>query len=196
MGFFVFSPYPIAGNTQSNLFVIFLVCCGFLTTEAKTKTMNPNLIHQKIYEVRSEKVMPDFDLAALYSVLTKVLNQAVKRNIDRFPADFMFQLSQKKWKLIKSQMVTPINPKENRLQIVTGSLKNRYVQFLSFAFTEHGVTMLASILRSKKAIKMNIAIVRAFIALSQVAMQYKELAEKLASLESSDHKKFTEIYQP
>lgn len=68
--------------------------------------MNPNLIHQKIYEVQSEKVMPDFDLAALYSVLTKVLNQAVKRNIDRFPPDFMFQLSQKKWKLIKSQMVT------------------------------------------------------------------------------------------
>ncbi len=137
-------------------------------------------IQQKIFEIRGEKVMLDFDLAILFDVETKVLNQAVKRNIDRFPVDFMFQLSQREYDNLKSQIVT---------SSWGGTRK------LPFAFTEHGATMLTGILRSEKATIANIAIVRAFIALRQVALQYKELAEKLAQLESTNHKPFRDIYQ-
>lgn len=142
--------------------------------------METTIIQQKIYEIRGERVMLDFDLAILYAVETKVLNQAVKRNLARFPADFMFQLSQTEYNNLKSQFVTSS----------WGGVRK-----LPYAFTEHGVTMLAGILRSEKAIVMNITIVRAFIALRQMAMQYKELAEKLAQLENSNHQQFKEIYQ-
>jgi hypothetical protein len=142
--------------------------------------MDAVIIQQKIFEIRGEKVMLDFDLAILYGVETKALNQSVKRNIDRFPGDFMFQLNENEYKILKSQ-------------IVTSSWGG--VRKLPFAFTEHGVTMLAGILRSQQAVKMNIAIVRAFIALRQIADQYKELAEKLAELETSNNKQFREIYQ-
>ena len=110
-------------------------------------------IQDIIYELRKEKVMLDFDLANLYGIETKALNQAVKRNIDRFPIDFMFRLTTDEWqKLMRSQ-------------IVTASQIKRNIKAIPFAFTEHGVAMLASILKSDKAVKMNIAIVRAFIAL-------------------------------
>jgi hypothetical protein len=142
--------------------------------------MDAVIIQQKIFEIRGEKVMLDFDLAFLYGVETKALNQSVKRNIDRFPSDFMFQLSESEYRILKSQ-------------IVTSSWGG--VRKLPFAFTEHGVTMLAGILRSQQAVNMNIAIVRAFIALRQIADQYKELAEKLAELETSNNKQFREIYQ-
>lgn len=128
--------------------------------------MELTLIQQKIYEIRGQKVMLDFDLAALYEVETKVLNQAVKRNIDRFPEDFMFRLTKVEWSVMRSQFVT-------------ASQKKRNVTVTPFAFTEHGVTMLASILRSDKAVKMNIAIVRAFIALRQFALNYKDLAYQI-----------------
>lgn len=101
---------------------------------------NFTVIQNKIYEVRGQKVMLDFDLADLYNVETKVLNQAVKRNIDRFPKDFMFQLSGKEFENLKSQFVT---------SSWGGTRK------LPFAFTEHGVTMAANLLRSRRAIKMN-----------------------------------------
>jgi hypothetical protein len=142
--------------------------------------METAIIQEKIYQIRGEKIMLDFDLAGLYDVETKVLNQAVKRNIARFPEDFMFQLTPMEYKNLKSQIVT---------SSWGGSRK------LPFAFTEHGVTMLAGILRSEKAIGINIMIVRAFIALRQVALQYKELADKLASLENTHNKQFNEIYQ-
>lgn len=142
--------------------------------------MKTGVIHEKIVELRNEKVMLDFHLAILYEVETKVLNQAVKRNLSRFPSDFMFQLTQNEYNSLKSQNVT---------SNWGGTRK------LPFAFTEHGVTMLAGILRSEKAIKMNIAIVRAFIVLRHVAQQYKELSEKLARLENSNNKQFKDIYQ-
>lgn len=123
--------------------------------------------------------MLDFDLASLYGVETKALNQAVKRNIERFPGDFMFQLTENEYKNLKSQ-------------IVTSSWGG--VRKLPFAFTEHGVTMLAGVLRSEKAILTNILIVRAFISLRHMALQYKELAEKLSQLEASNKKQFREIY--
>ena len=119
-------------------------------------------IETKIYEVRGQKVMLDFDLANLYEVETRVLNQAVKRNIDIFPDDFMFQLTPKEWETMSSQIV------------MTYPLKRPKTAY-PLAFTEHGVAMLANVLKSKKARQTSIAIVRAFIALKQFALTHKEL---------------------
>jgi hypothetical protein len=113
--------------------------------------------------------MLDFDPAQLYEVETKALNQAVKRNAERFPKDFMFRLTGEEWQDMRSQTMTASPDKRN-------------TKATPYAFTEHGVTMLASVLRSEKAIKMNIAIVRAFIALRQFAINYKELAEQVKEL--------------
>ena len=106
-------------------------------------------IEKTIYLIRGEKVMLDRDLAELYQVQTKALNQAVRRNLDRFPADFMFQLSEKEVEEL------------NRSQFVTGSEKHRDPRFRPYAFTEQGVAMLSSVLRSKCAITVNIEIMRA-----------------------------------
>ncbi len=115
--------------------------------------------------------MLDFDLAQLDEVPTKVLNQAVKRNIERFPEDFMFQLTREEYNSLRSQTV-----------ILDVESRGNYSKYNPYAFTEHGVTMLASILRSEKAVKMNIAIVRAFIALRQFALNYKELADQIQEI--------------
>ena len=122
--------------------------------------------------------MLDFDLAELYEVETRILNQAVKRNMERFPERFMFQLTTDEWGNIF-----------NSSQFVMSSRKHRGSQYLPYAFTEHGVTMLASVLRSKKAIDVNIAIVDAFIALKEYALHYKELADQLRELEG----KFSDV---
>ena len=128
------------------------------------------VIQQKIYEVRGLRVMLDFDLAELYQVETRVLNQAIKRNIDNFPEDFMFRLKTDEWQKMSSQFV------------MTSRLK-RPKAALPYAFTEHGVTMLASVLKSPMARKMNIAIVRAFIALKKFTLQHSEILEQLKALE-------------
>ena len=149
--------------------------------------MQTQFIQQKIFEIRGQKVMLDFDLAALYEVETRVFNQAVRRNIDSFPEDFMFRLTKKEWSSMRSQIVTSyiqIDDSENvnSSQIVTSSQKKRRKDLLPYAFTEHGVTMLASVLKSPIARKMNIAIVRAFIALRKFAIQYKDILEQLDGL--------------
>ena len=131
--------------------------------------------------------MLDFDLAELYEVETKVFNQAVKRNIDSFPEEFMFRLTGEEWQHMRSQFVTSYaqeadSQKMNWSQIVTGSQKRRRNDLKPYAFTEHGVTMLASVLKSDKARKMNIAIVRAFIAMRKFMMQYSDLLEQLSEL--------------
>lgn len=138
--------------------------------------MELSIIQQKIYEIRGQKVMLDFDLAGLYEVTTGALNQAVKRNIDRFPIDFMFQLTREEYNSLRSHFV-----------ILDG--RGTYSKYNPYAFTEHGVTMLASILKSEKAVKMNISIVRAFIALRQFALQYKELADQIQEIRANfeDH---------
>ncbi|HTI10715.1 MAG TPA: ORF6N domain-containing protein [Puia sp.] len=156
------------------------------------------VIQNKIYEIRGQKVMLDFDLAALYEVETKVFNQAVKRNINRFPSDFMFQLTSAEWEGNWSQFVTTSDtgsPSEsqdidnqletspsNSSQFVTTSKKHRGKTYLPYAFTEHGVTMLASVLRSEKAVNMGIAVVRAFIALKQYALKHQDLTGQLQEL--------------
>jgi len=131
--------------------------------------MEVAIIQQKIHEIRGQKVMLDFDLSILYEVPTKVLNQAVKRNIERFPADFMFQLTRDEYNSLRSQ-------------IVTLESKGAHSKYNSYAFTEHGVTMLASVLKSDKAVKMNIEIVRAFIALRQYALHYRDLADEIQEI--------------
>ena len=145
--------------------------------------MQLQVIQKKIFEIRGHKVMLDFDLAELYEVGTKVLNQAVKRNVERFPERFMFRITVKEWGFIRSQIVTASNQSKRNIAITP------------FVFTEHGVTMLASVLRSKKAIQTNIAIVEAFIALKEFALNYKELADKIAKLEKKHSKHFKDIYE-
>ena len=126
------------------------------------------LIQQKIFEIRGQKVILDRDLAALYQVETKVLNQAVKRNIERFPEDFMFQLTKEEYKNLRSQVVTLENDDEFlRSQNVTIDMRGRHVKYLPYAFTEHGVVMLASLLRSDIAVTMSVQITRAFVAMRQ-----------------------------
>ncbi len=134
--------------------------------------MNLTTIQQKIFDIRGQKVMLDFDLADLYEVETRVLNQAIKRNIESFPEDFMFKLTAEEWILISSSQI-----------VMMESLpKNRAGRYLPYAFTEHGVTMLASVLKSPKARKMNIAIVRAFIALKRFVLQHNDVLEQLLEL--------------
>jgi phage regulator Rha-like protein len=164
--------------------------------------MDENAIHQLIHEIDGYKVMLDFDLAELYGVSTKALNQAMKRNLDRFPPDFSFQLTKEQWDFLRSQIVivekkeseSSENQQNLRSQFVTSSSKWGGARYMPYAFTEHGVTMLASILKSERAVKMNIAIVRAFIAMRKISMHYNELAEKIKELEIRYNKQFSDIY--
>lgn len=125
--------------------------------------------------------MLDFDLAKLYEVETRVLKQAVKRNLDRFPEDFLFVLSNEEVNQMVSQNVIPS--------------KSYFGGALPFAFTEQGVAMLSSILKSKKALQVNIAIMRAFVFIRQYALTHKDLSEKLALLETRYNKQFKDIYE-
>ncbi len=130
--------------------------------------------------MRDQKIMPDFDLAKLYGVETKVLNQAVKRNPGKFPKDFMFRLTKAEWKMMRSQNLTALKTTSTmRSQNVTASQKKRNIGLTPYAFTEHGVTMAATILRSKKVVKMSIAVVRVFAALKRFVLLHKDLAIQL-----------------
>lgn len=144
--------------------------------------MQLEIIQNRIYEVRGHKVMLDFDLAELYEVETRLLNQAVKRNLDIFPKDFMFKLTESEWEDMSSQ------------NVMTYPLQ-RPKTALPLAFTEHGVTMLANILKSKKARQTSIAIVRAFISLKQFILHNEELALKLKEIESKYNKQFIDVYE-
>lgn len=138
-------------------------------------------IQSKIYEIRGQKVMLDYDLATLYETETKVLKQAVRRNINRFPPDFMFELAVDEYRSLRSQTVT-LEPG-----------RGRHSKYLPFAFTEQGVAMLASVLSSPKAIEVNIAIVRAFVFIRQYALSHKDLTDKLRKLEAKYKRKFKNI---
>ncbi len=151
------------------------------------------VVENRIFLVRKRKVMLDSHLAELYGVSTSALNQAVKRNRDRFPADFMFQLNKDEADAMWSQTVTTSeegnNPKAqnvilNRSQFVTGSQKHRDPKFLPYVFTEQGVAMLSSVLHSKRAVQVNILIMRTFVKLREIMATHIELAQKIESLES------------
>ena len=130
-------------------------------------------IQNLIYIVRGQRVMLDSDLAMLYEVGTKVLNQSVKRNIERFPEDFMFQLSENEWEVLRSQFVTT--------KLKTEKRGGR--QYLPYVFTEQGVAMLSSVLHSKQAIQTNVQIMRVFVKMRQWALENKEIAQRLTELE-------------
>jgi hypothetical protein len=133
-----------------------------------------------IYFIRGEKVMLDADLAKLYNVETRVLKQAVRRNLDRFPVDFMFELSNEEIERMVSQNVIPSK------QIFGGARP--------FAFTEQGIAMLSSVLNSKIAIQVNIAILRTFVKLRQLLIDHKDLANKIDRLEQKYDQQFKVIF--
>jgi len=138
----------------------------------QTDLMLPDeVVINKIYLIRGQKVMLDRDLAELYGVETKVLNQAVKRNSERFPKDLMFQLMQDEWESLRSQFVTLENG------------RGKYPKYLPFAFTEQGVAMLSSVLNSSTAIKVNIQIIRIFTKMREMLLTNTDILLKLEKLE-------------
>lgn len=138
--------------------------------------MEIEVIQNKIFEIRGCKVMLDFDLALLYNVETKVFKQSVRRNINKFPEDFMFELTEIEFNSLRSQIVT-----SNR-----GGLR-----YMPFAFTEQGIAMLSSVLNSEKAIEVNISIIRAFVTFRQFSLTYSELKDRILVIESQ----FPDIYK-
>jgi hypothetical protein len=164
------------------------------------KEIVPARIAQSIHILRGQKVMLDFDLAALYGVSAKVLNQAVKRNRERFPDDFMFQLNEGETRVLRSQFVISSGQAiatkrvaSNRSQFVTGSFKHREAKSRPYAFTDQGVAMLSSVLKSERAVKVNIAIMRAFLRLREALETNRELALKFSQLEKRVGKHDAEI---
>ncbi|MBW0161605.1 MAG: ORF6N domain-containing protein [Sediminibacterium sp. Gen4] len=130
-------------------------------------------IQHKIHTLREQKVMLDFDLALLYGVQTKRLKESVRRNIERFPPDFMFELSQQEYHSLRTQFASLENG------------KGKHSKYPPFAFTEQGIAMLSGVLSSEHAIQMNIAIMRAFIAVRKMMMQYSELAAEVELIRTS-----------
>src|SRR3989344_6092236 len=151
------------------------------------------IIKRKIFLIRGRKVMLDSDLAELYGVETKVLNQAVKRNLDRFPNDFMFQLVSAEKVFLKSQFAALDQQEDMRSQFVTASKRN--IRFSPYAFTQEGVAMLSSVLRSQRAIQVNIAIMRTFVKLMEFLANHKKLALKLEKLERKYDSQFRVVFE-
>lgn len=147
--------------------------------------MDLQIIQNKIFEVRGCRVMLDYHLAELYQVETRALKQAVKRNIERFPSDFMFVLTQEEANLLLSIGVSQnVIPPDYNFGVA-----------MPMAFTEQGVAMLSSVLRSKVAIEVNISIMRAFVLMRQMAIGYEELSRRIEELEVSTDAQFNELYQ-
>jgi hypothetical protein len=149
----------------------------------KTLTdMQLQLIQKKIYEIRGQKVILDFDLAELYDTETRLLKRAVRRNLERFPQDFMFQLTKPEWRelilnwdnLADTTKFSPATP---------------------FAFTEQGVAMLSSVLKSKKAVEVNISIMRAFVFVRQYALSHKDLTDQLKRMERKYDRQFKDVFE-
>ncbi len=140
-------------------------------------------IQNRIYEIRGQRVMIDKDLATLYEVETKVLNQAVKRHIKRFPQDFMYQLTNAEFEEIQFQSSVTETQNSLRSQFVTlKKPRGQHQKYMPYAFTEQGVAMLSGILNSDKAIEMNIAIMRAFVAVRQVLIKQNDTKEQLKQI--------------
>jgi phage regulator Rha-like protein len=157
-----------------------------LMSKSRAATQNGliplEVIERRIYFIRTRKVMLDGDLAELYGVRTKRLNEQVKRNIDRFPADFMFRLNQEESDRLRSQFATSKHGRGGR-------------RYQPYVFTEHGALMLASVLNSEKAIQASIQIVRAFVRLRELLATHQELARKLAEMEKKYNAEFKAIFE-
>ncbi|GHS99962.1 hypothetical protein FACS189421_11370 [Bacteroidia bacterium] len=142
--------------------------------------MQLQTIQNKICELREQRVMFDFDLAELYEIETKRLKEAVRRNIKRFPPDFLIELTNEEWENLRSQIA---------------SSKRGGTRYSPFAFTEQGVAMLSSVLNSDKAIEVNISIMRAFVLMRQYALSHRDLTEKLKQLEEKYDQQFSDIHE-
>ena len=184
--------------------------------------ISPEAIAPLVHWLRHEKIMLDSDFAELYGVPTKVLNQAVKRNADRFPADFMFQITEEETGALRSQSVTLKDSDQNlksqfvtsksapagvnRSQIVTGSegqpsrsqivtlKRGQNIKYLPYAFTEQGVAMLSSVLRSPRAVEVNIAIMRTFVQLRRLMDSNRDLAHKIGEMEEKYDGQFRIVF--
>ena len=153
-----------------------------MSQETTKEFITENQIIERIFSLRGQNVMLDSDLAEMYGVDTKVLNQAVKRNILRFPEDFMFQLTSQEWEHLRSHFVTLDVPG-----------RGKYPKYLPKAFTEQGVAMLSSVLRSETAILVNIQIIRVYIKMRRMLFDSRELWRKMEKIESDITKKDDEI---
>ena len=186
--------------------------------ETKEVSLNIDTIRENIYIIRGQKVMLDRDLAMLYGVTTKRLNEAVKRNSRRFPGDFMFQLTKEEVEICSRSQFATLNDDEDfndgeslRSQFATSNntainkvnLKSQIVassnrggrQYNPYVFTEHGIAMLSSVLNSDRAIQVNIQIIRVFTKLREMIDAYKDLREKIEEMEISNEANFTEIFR-
>ena len=145
--------------------------------------MEIEIIKNSIHELRGKRIILDFELAKLYEVETRVLKQAVRRNIERFPEDFLFTLTLDEWNAIRSQIV------------MFNKGKGNFPKYLPFAFTEQGVAMLSAVLNSTRAVHTSISIMRAFVLIRQWALTHQELSEKITALEQQYGQKFKDIEQ-
>ncbi len=150
--------------------------------KSKTGVMLPEIILKNIIVIRGQKVMLDADLANLYGVSTKRLNEQVRRNPGRFPIDFMFQLTKEEYAVLRSQFAT----------LEKG--RGRHRKYLPFAFTEQGVAMLSSVLNSERAILVNVEIMRTFVRLREILATHKDLARKLEALEKKYDEQFAVVF--
>ncbi len=138
------------------------------------------IIFSKVHLIRNRRVMLDFDLAKLYGVETRTLNQSVQRNISRFPEDFMFQISEEEFQMMS--------------QFVISSQRTRKKSSLPYAFTEQGIAMLSSVLRSERAVQVNIAIMRSFVQMREAMLTHKELTQKLEEMEKKYDSQFKLVF--
>ena len=162
--------------------------------------LKPESVAQLVFFIRGEKVMFDADLAMLYGVEVRSLNQAVARNRKRFPADFAFQLTDDELAALRSQLViskSPTSQASSRLgsRIVTSNTGRGGRRYLPYAFTEQGVAMLSSVLRSARAVEVNIAIMRTFVQLRRLMDTNRDLARKIEALEKKYDEKFAVVFE-
>lgn len=146
--------------------------------------MELQVIQNKIFEIRGERVMLDYDLAEMYQVETKNLKRSVRRNIDRFPSDFMFELTKDEYDSLRCNFGT-----------IAYSARGQHSKYLPFAFSEQGIAQLSSVLNSPLAIQVNISIIRAFISLRRYSLGYAELNQKLETFMLDTNMQLNEVYQ-
>ena len=162
-------------------------------------TPKPENLAQLVFFIRGEKVMLDADLARLYGVETSALNRAVKRNLDRFPGDFMFRLTKEDWENLRCQIGISSLPRSTaardtmKSQFVTSSFHGGR-RILPYAFTEQGIAMLSSVLRSPRAVEVNIAIMRTFVQLRRLMDSNRDLARKIEAMEEKYDEQFATVF--
>jgi len=154
-----------------------------------------DIVQTMIYLVRGQKIMLDCDLAFLYGVEAKVLNQAVKRNIERFPEDFAFQLSKEEYNSLISQFaISKVSSLRSQIVTLKKTSRGSHRKYLPYVFTEQGVAMLSGVLNSSRAIQVNIAIMRAFTKLRRIISSHKELCKKIEEMENKYDKQFKVVF--